>query len=107
VCVQLGGIIAANIYRDHDKPLYHRGNRVLLGINFLSIFLFLFAKGYYVLKNKIRDRKWNAMTKEVSFCLISYLVRGIVVLMFLKERLEYTLNTSDKASRRLDFRFAH
>lgn len=76
MCVQLGGIIAANIYRDHDKPLYHRGNRVLLGINFLSIFLFLFAKGYYVFKNRSRDGKWSAMTKEVSFLLIGVLVGG-------------------------------
>lgn len=65
MCVQLGGIIAANIYRNEDKPLYHHGNRVLMGINFLSIFLFLFAKGYYTVKNRIRDRKWNAMTAEV------------------------------------------
>ncbi|KAE9979392.1 hypothetical protein EG328_000877 [Venturia inaequalis] len=86
MCVQLGSIISANIYRDEDKPLYHHGNRVLMGINFLSLFLFLFAKAYYVLKNRSRDRKWNAMTPE--------------------ERTDYTLNTTDKASRRLDFRFA-
>ncbi|RDI80590.1 Lysophospholipase [Venturia inaequalis] len=86
MCVQLGSIISANIYRDEDKPLYHHGNRVLMGINFLSLFLFLFAKAYYVLKNRSRDGKWNAMTPE--------------------ERTDYTLNTTDKASRRLDFRFA-
>ncbi|KAF2665713.1 MFS general substrate transporter [Microthyrium microscopicum] len=87
MCVQLGGIIAANIYRDDDKPRYKRGNRVLIGINCMAIALFVFAKLYYVVKNKIRDRKWNAMTPE--------------------ERLDYTLNTTDQASRRLDFRFAH
>ncbi|KAF1811307.1 MFS general substrate transporter [Eremomyces bilateralis CBS 781.70] len=85
--VQLGGIISSNIYRDDDKPLYRRGNQVLIGINVLSICLFLFAKVYYVTKNKIRDRKWNAMTPE--------------------ERIDYTYNTTDTASRRLDFRFAH
>jgi hypothetical protein len=67
VCVQLGGIIAANIYRNDDKPYYHRGNRTLLGINVLSISLFLFAKGYYVFKNRIRDKKWKALTPEVCF----------------------------------------
>jgi hypothetical protein len=67
VAVQLGGIISANIYRDDDKPLYKRGNRVLLGINVLAIALFIFAKVYYVVKNKIRDRKWNAMTPQVCF----------------------------------------
>ncbi|KAF1817455.1 putative pantothenate transporter [Eremomyces bilateralis CBS 781.70] len=84
---QVGGIISANIYRDNDKPLYKRGNQVLIGINILSIALFLYAKIYYVVKNKIRERKWNAMTPE--------------------ERVEYTYNTTDTASRRLDFRFAH
>lgn len=63
--VQCGGITAANIYRNDDKPLYKRRNRVLIGINVLSISLFLFAKAYYVTKNKIRDRKWNALTLEV------------------------------------------
>ena len=66
MCVQLGSIISANIYRDDDKPLYKRGNRVLVGINVLVIFLFLFTKAYYVVKNKIRDKKWNAMTPEVG-----------------------------------------
>jgi hypothetical protein len=65
VSVQLGNIISNNIYRDNDKPLYKRGNRVLIGINVLSILLFLFAKFYYVARNKYRDRKWNAMSKEV------------------------------------------
>ena len=86
MCVQLGGIIAANIYRQDDKPLYRRGNRTLLGINVLSVSLFLVAKVYYVLKNKSRDKRWNALSAE--------------------EKLDYTKNTTDKASRRLDFRFA-
>jgi hypothetical protein len=69
VCVQLGGIIAANIYLNDDKPRYTRGNRHLIIINVLSILLFIFAKIYYITKNKIRDRKWNAMTPEV--CLVA------------------------------------
>lgn len=80
-----------------------------MGINFLSLFLFLFAKAYYVLKNRSRDGKWNAMTPEV--CLYSVIVVegsvfGVCLLMMRQERTDYTLNTTDKASRRLDFRFA-
>ncbi|ELR07688.1 hypothetical protein GMDG_02710 [Pseudogymnoascus destructans 20631-21] len=38
--------------------------RTLIATNVLGIGLFLFAKAYYVWKNKVRDKKWNAMTKE-------------------------------------------
>jgi hypothetical protein len=31
----------------------------------MVIVLFLLTKVYYVTKNKIRDRKWNAMSPEV------------------------------------------
>ena len=65
VLVQAGDVISANIYRNDDKPLYKRGNRDLIAINVLSISLFVFAKIYYITKNRIRERKWNAMTQEV------------------------------------------
>ena len=64
--VQCGNIIGTNIYREDDKPLYRRGNRNLVIINIISIALFLFTKVYYVLKNRSRDRKWKAMSHEVS-----------------------------------------
>ncbi len=67
VTVQLGGIISANIYRTADGPKYKHGNKTLIAVNILAIALFIFAKIYYVLKNKSRDRKWNAMTIEVCF----------------------------------------
>ena len=85
--VQLGNICSSFIYRDDDKPLYHRGNANLVIINVLAIGLFLFAKGYYVWRNKQRDKVWNAMSEE--------------------EKAAYVRDTKLVGSRRLDFRFAH
>ncbi|KAI1378359.1 MFS general substrate transporter [Hypoxylon crocopeplum] len=85
--VQSGNIISSNIYRDDDQPLYRRGNRILLGITVFNIVLFYFVKAFYVWRNKLRDRKWNAMTTE--------------------ERESYVLTTKDEGMQRLDFRFAH
>ncbi|KAI0840524.1 MFS general substrate transporter [Hypoxylon sp. FL0890] len=85
--VQSGNIIASNIYRDDDKPLYRRGNRILLGITVFNIVLFYFVKAFYIWRNKLRDRKWNAMTPE--------------------EQENYVLTTKDEGMQRLDFRFAH
>ncbi|KAE8451328.1 hypothetical protein EG329_003957 [Mollisiaceae sp. DMI_Dod_QoI] len=87
MCVQLGNIIAANIYVTSDKPLYHKGNTHLIIINVLVLFLFLFTKAYYVTRNRLRDKKWNAMTAE--------------------EKETYRSTTTDKGNKRLDFRFAH
>lgn len=77
VCVQLGNIISANIYLASDKPLYHKGNDHLLIINGLVIFLFFFAKAYYVTRNRFRDKKWNAMTVEVSNPISIIIYRGL------------------------------
>jgi hypothetical protein len=85
--VQAGSITAAYIYVDEDKPLYKTGNQNLVIINFIVIGAFLFARFYYVWRNKQRDRVWNAMTEE--------------------ERADYARNTKLTGSRRLDFRFAH
>ncbi|KAL2061390.1 hypothetical protein VTL71DRAFT_7663 [Oculimacula yallundae] len=87
MAVQLGNICSNFMYRQDDKPLYHRGNRNLLIVNFLSIAVFLFTKGYYVYRNKQRDRVWKAMSAE--------------------EQSNYKRNTTLSGSRRLDFRFAH
>jgi predicted MFS family arabinose efflux permease len=87
MAVQLGNICANFIYRTDDAPLYRRGNTQLIAINILTIVLFLFTKVYYITRNKMRDRKWNAMTPE--------------------EQRDYKLNTKLTGSRRLDFRFAH
>ncbi|OAK93572.1 MFS general substrate transporter [Phaeosphaeriaceae sp. SRC1lsM3a] len=87
MAVQLQAIIYSNIYRDDDKPLYRRGNRVLVGVCVLNIFLYLFNKSYYTWRNKQRDRQWNALTAE--------------------QKVEYMDTTTDEGSKRLDFRFAH
>ncbi|KAI1085799.1 MFS general substrate transporter [Whalleya microplaca] len=85
--VQSGNIIASNIYRDDDQPLYKRGNRILLGITVFNIVLFYVVKAFYIWRNKLRDRRWNAMTPE--------------------EQENYALSTKDEGMQRLDFRFVH
>ncbi|KKP02020.1 major facilitator superfamily transporter [Trichoderma harzianum] len=85
--VQSGNIISSNIYRDDDQPLYRRGNKILLAINCFNIVLFYLVKVFYIWRNKVRDRQWNAMTKE--------------------EQEDYSLNTKDEGMKRLDFRFVH
>ena len=62
-------IIYANIYRKDDAPLYKRGNRVLIGITCMNIFLYVFAFLFYRTLNARRDKIWNAWTKEVRFLL--------------------------------------
>lgn len=87
MAVQLGNICANFIYRADDKPLYHRGNTDLIAINIVAILLFLFTKGYYIMRNRQKEKAWNAMSAE--------------------EQSDYKRNTALSGSRRLDFRFAH
>ncbi|KAF5680564.1 permease [Fusarium heterosporum] len=85
--VQTGNIAASNIFREDDQPLYRRGNRVILGITSANIVLFYLVKGFYLWRNKVRDERWNALTKE--------------------QQQDYLLNTTDEGQQRMDFRFAH
>ncbi|KAF4472013.1 permease [Fusarium albosuccineum] len=85
--VQTGNIAASNIFREDDQPLYRRGNRVILGITCANVVLFYLVKAFYLWRNKVRDRQWNALTKE--------------------QQEDYILNTTDEGQQRLDFRFAH
>lgn len=87
MCVQASSIISQNIYRDDDKPLYRRGNKVLLAICAYNFVLFVGAKVYYVNVNRKRDAVWEGMTRE--------------------EKEMYLETTEDEGNRRLDFRFAH
>ncbi|KAL2814974.1 major facilitator superfamily domain-containing protein [Aspergillus granulosus] len=50
--VQVSNIIGNNIYRENDKPYYRVGNRVLIALAAWSLVLFVFAKWYYVRRNK-------------------------------------------------------
>lgn len=85
--VQAGGLIASNIYRKDDAPLYRRGNRVLFAIAWVSFALLILTKIYYVWRNKSRDKIWDSYTAE--------------------EKHNYRATTKDKGNKRLDFRFAH
>ncbi|SGZ51826.1 CIC11C00000003143 [Sungouiella intermedia] len=84
---QTAGIISANIYRDDDKPLYHRGNVDLIGIAFGAIGACIAAKYYYVFRNWQNKKKWDAMTPE--------------------EQDKYLATTTDEGNKRIDFRFIY
>jgi hypothetical protein len=49
---ELHADINSQIYREHDKPYYRVGNRVLIALAAWSLVLFIFAKWYYVRRNK-------------------------------------------------------
>ncbi|KAJ4368812.1 hypothetical protein N0V83_005894 [Neocucurbitaria cava] len=87
MCVQASSIISQNIYRDDDKPLYRRGNKVLIGICTYNFTVFIGAKLYYVWVNKRRDALWDSMSND--------------------EKETYLETTKDQGNKRLDFRFAH
>ncbi|KAF4168964.1 hypothetical protein CNMCM6936_000375 [Aspergillus lentulus] len=84
---QTSQIIGSNIYHDSDAPRYVVGNRTLLIIICANIVLYVLTKLYYVMQNRRRDMKWQAMTED--------------------QRVDYVATTQDQGNRRLDFRFAH
>ncbi|SMR60747.1 unnamed protein product [Zymoseptoria tritici ST99CH_1A5] len=85
IMIQLSGIASSNIYREDDKPLYHRGNKQLIAINIGCMAANALAKVYYDWRNRSNKSKWNGMTKEQQ---------------------EIYLNTTqDKGNKRLDFVF--
>ncbi|XP_014560121.1 hypothetical protein COCVIDRAFT_12992 [Bipolaris victoriae FI3] len=84
---QASTIVSQNVYRQDDKPLYRRGNKILIAICVYNLVLFVAAKQYYVVVNRRRARVWDGMTKE--------------------EKETYLQTTTDKGNRRLEFRFAH
>ncbi|KAL6362724.1 hypothetical protein LRP88_04028 [Fusarium phalaenopsidis] len=85
ITIQLSGIASSNIYREDDKPLYHRGNKNLVAITVGTIFAYAFAKGYYTYRNKSKRSKWNSLSTQ--------------------EKANYLNNTNDQGNKRLDFFF--
>jgi len=49
-----------------SNPTDRRGNKQLVAISVMNIFIYVLTKVYYIWRNKQRDAKWNALTKEVS-----------------------------------------
>ncbi|ONH70203.1 hypothetical protein BON22_0024 [Cyberlindnera fabianii] len=84
---QAAFIVASNIYRDDDKPLYHRGNLQLIIITIASFVACILAIFYYKWRNTQRDKVWNKLSKD--------------------EQDDYIENTTDKGNKRLDFRFVY
>jgi hypothetical protein len=84
--VQASNVIASQIYRADDKPLYRTGNKVLIAITCYNMVLFVGAKLFYVWRNNIRDKRWRSMSQE--------------------ERETYLATTTDTGNKLLTFRFA-
>ncbi|KAI5124120.1 hypothetical protein M0805_000933 [Coniferiporia weirii] len=92
--VQAGAIVIANIYRTDDKVSVidggfsdKRGNRDLIAICCMNIFIYAFTFFFYRTLNKRRDMIWDSWDE--------------------KEKKEYLERTADKGNARLDFRFAY
>ncbi|EMD39015.1 hypothetical protein CERSUDRAFT_151842 [Gelatoporia subvermispora B] len=85
--VQAGSIVSAYIYRADDAPLYKRGNRALIGITVMNIFLYIFTYFFYRGLNKRRDKIWNSWTPE--------------------EQQKYLDTTTDQGNEKINFRFAY
>lgn len=83
--VQLGSICANQVYRQDDKPYYHRGNMQLFAISAGTVPVFLLTKWYYTQRNRKKLARWNEMPRE--------------------EQVDYLNNTADKGNKRLDFLF--
>ncbi|RAH82379.1 putative MFS transporter [Aspergillus japonicus CBS 114.51] len=85
ITIQLSGIASSNIYRDDDKPYYHRGDGQLIAINVATIAVYVLAKVYYAKRNQWKQDRWAAMTDE--------------------QKADYLENTKDEGNKRLDFFF--
>jgi len=87
MAVQSSSIISASIYREDDRPNYHRGNTALIFITIFDILLFWGVKKYYRWRNRSKEEIWGRM--------------GSV------ERANYLAETNDEGNKRLDFKFVH
>ncbi|KAF8508631.1 allantoate permease [Hysterangium stoloniferum] len=86
--VQASAVVIANIYRADDAPRYVRGNRSLIIICAVNIFvLYPGTRFYYKWRNAQREKKWSVMSEE--------------------EKSDYLSMTKDEGNQRLNFRFAY
>lgn len=84
---QSASIVASNIYREDDAPLYRRGNSLLIYFAILAIIACIVARTYYVERNKQKESLWQRYTNE--------------------EKEIYIKTTQDVGNKRLDFRFVY
>ncbi|TCD62435.1 hypothetical protein EIP91_006897 [Steccherinum ochraceum] len=79
--------IQSNIYRSDDAPLYHRGNKVLIGLACMNIAMYAGTWLFYRTINARRAKVWDAWSP--------------------KERQEYLDTTKDEGNEKLNFRFVY
>jgi hypothetical protein len=105
VIVQIGSVISSRksryppleteltkteIYRSYDSPYYYQGNKVLISICSLALVVFVVQREYLRHLNRLKERKWEAMSPE--------------------ERIEYQADLAQRekdGNKRLDFRFKY
>ncbi|KAK9679932.1 hypothetical protein K7432_016104 [Basidiobolus ranarum] len=85
--VNINGLVGSQIYRDDDKPRFHRGNWINIGLAFFTILLFIGQRYRYVVLNRRRDLIWNSMSAE--------------------DKKVYNQTTQHVGNDRLDFRFTY
>jgi hypothetical protein len=64
VIVQIGSVVASQIYRTDDSPWYYRGNKILISICAMSCVVFLLQRQWLMHLNKKKDAIWREMTEE-------------------------------------------
>ncbi|KAK9709664.1 hypothetical protein K7432_008886, partial [Basidiobolus ranarum] len=85
--VNINGLASSQIYRDDDKPRFHRGNWIIIGLAILTIILFIAQRYHYIFLNRRREKIWNSMSEE--------------------DKKEYIQTTHHIGNDRLDFRFTY
>ncbi|KAL4891568.1 MFS transporter [Aspergillus ambiguus] len=90
VVVQIGAVVASQIYRNYDSPYYYTGNKVLVAICALSLVTFVVQRESLRYMNRQKDKKWREMSSD--------------------ERLVYQADQTERekdGNKRLDFRFKY
>lgn len=84
---QVGSIFATQIYRQGDRPYYHKGTYALIALSAWSIVQCWLTKLYYAWRNRQKEAEWSKLTSD--------------------EKIEYTITTHTVGASRLDARFVH